>query len=156
MSFQINIDLDHDQKRFGAEWIDALESGDYEQAQKALKVHLESEDYGFCCLGVACEIYPGTKWDHSDGWQAYMEEFIPDPDTDGYVDEEHYTSASELPYGLRNKIGMDSNFQRVLIETNDSGASFKVIANLLRVAAGFPQTGEKALTMWQRNYGGRL
>lgn len=33
-------------------WVDALRSGEYQQARSALKT---SE--GYCCLGVACEVY---------------------------------------------------------------------------------------------------
>lgn len=43
-------------------WVDALQSGDYEQGNGKLRSH-----QGFCCLGVLCDIYaqePFTK-----GWQ---------------------------------------------------------------------------------------
>jgi hypothetical protein len=42
-------------------WADALRSGEYEQAQFALREPLgffddEPQRYGYCCLGVACEV----------------------------------------------------------------------------------------------------
>lgn len=33
-------------------WVDALKSGNYEQSDGSLK-----NDRGYCCLGVACEVY---------------------------------------------------------------------------------------------------
>ena len=33
-------------------WVDALRSGEFKQARKALRT-----SDGFCCLGVACEVY---------------------------------------------------------------------------------------------------
>ena len=39
------------------EWIAALRSGEYNQTTRTLK-----DNYGFCCLGVACEIN-NVNWD---------------------------------------------------------------------------------------------
>lgn len=35
-----------------SEWVKALRSGEYEQSQSVLR-----DDVGFCCLGVACDVY---------------------------------------------------------------------------------------------------
>ena len=37
-----------------AEWCAALRSGDFKQIYGCLKI----QDKGYCCLGVACELYP--------------------------------------------------------------------------------------------------
>lgn len=40
------------------QWIDALESGEYEQAKGVLcRVDESGEPIGYCCLGVLCELY---------------------------------------------------------------------------------------------------
>lgn len=41
-----------------AKWIAALRSGDYKQTQYHLR-----DDYGFCCLGVLCDIYASEHID---------------------------------------------------------------------------------------------
>lgn len=42
-------------------WVDALRSDKYEQTQKALcSLTPEGEPAGYCCLGVACELYRQT------------------------------------------------------------------------------------------------
>ena len=41
-----------EQKQHRADWCAALESGDYQQAHMGLR-----DDRGFCCLGVACDVF---------------------------------------------------------------------------------------------------
>lgn len=36
-------------------WVDALLSGKYKQGRSRLR----TEDHGFCCLGVACDVFKG-------------------------------------------------------------------------------------------------
>lgn len=38
-------------------WLEALESGAYQQTSNFLKT-----DRGFCCLGVACELFAPDQW----------------------------------------------------------------------------------------------
>lgn len=40
-----------------AEWVAALRSGKYQQAREELAVLFDDGTMGFCCLGVACEIF---------------------------------------------------------------------------------------------------
>ncbi len=49
--------------RIKAEWIKALRSGEYKQAKGDLRVRLDPEgkEYGFCCLGVLCDMYAKEK-----------------------------------------------------------------------------------------------
>lgn len=47
-------------------WVDALRSGEYRQARGALRRLVPGEEtdsdlYGYCCLGVACEIARKTE-----------------------------------------------------------------------------------------------
>jgi hypothetical protein len=53
--------LDITREQFIAEWVAALRSGKYPQAQGSLRT-----DAGFCCLGVACDIaskHGGPDWE---------------------------------------------------------------------------------------------
>jgi hypothetical protein len=40
-----------------AEWVAALRSGRYKQAHEELGVRFDDNTMGFCCLGVACEVF---------------------------------------------------------------------------------------------------
>ena len=44
-------------KELKERWVAALRSGDYVQSQGCLQ-----DEYGWCCLGVLCNIVDGTKW----------------------------------------------------------------------------------------------
>lgn len=50
--------------------VDALRSGKYNQGTRALR-----NEYGYCCLGVACELYRKTtrhgKWEKVEGTSRY-------------------------------------------------------------------------------------
>ncbi len=50
-------------------WVDALRSGEYQQARSALKT-----DEGYCCLGVACEVYQKEVGDLEvvEGYPAHL------------------------------------------------------------------------------------
>lgn len=39
------------------QWCKALRSGDYQQAQKDLRIRNEDGTYGYCCLGVLTDLY---------------------------------------------------------------------------------------------------
>lgn len=39
-------------------WLDALRSGKYTQTKQVLR-----DEDGFCCLGVACDIYDSSLWE---------------------------------------------------------------------------------------------
>ena len=43
-------------KRVKALWIEALESGEYEQTTGQLRYQYEDQKPAFCCLGVLCEV----------------------------------------------------------------------------------------------------
>jgi hypothetical protein len=48
-------------KEVKAKWTAALRSGEYKQTEAVLK-----DDFGFCCLGVLCDLYAkekGYKWE---------------------------------------------------------------------------------------------
>lgn len=58
--------LDKDAK---AVWVAALRSGEFKQGAGKLK-HGNQNGTRYCCLGVACEIFPGLKGNGSAGHPA--------------------------------------------------------------------------------------
>ena len=96
---------------FKAEWIQALRSGDYEQTHYGA---LRNEG-GFCCLGVACDLVDNSKWHMGSepGSKANL--------YDGGI--------SYPPAWVGEKISLDFEAQRFLAELNDTGWSFKEIAD---------------------------
>lgn len=100
-------------------WVAALRSGEYRQT----KAMLHSERGGYCCLGVACELYGA---EHGIGWEKSGRH-------EGLVFLGHDGS---LPFdvlewlGLKNEIGSfgDGN---ALTTLNDAGKRFKTIAKVI-------------------------
>lgn len=99
-------------------WIDALRSGRYTQAKRALHT-----DNGYCCLGVACELYQqevgdlSVTYDEDDGYYRY----------DG--------DRSLLPSKVANWLDLtdqSGSFGNTALTTkNDCGASFEEIADII-------------------------
>lgn len=101
-------------------WVEALRSGEFEQARCVLR-----EKDRFCCLGVACELYRREtgqgEWD----------------------DESHFLGdAHTLPYtvrdwlGLRSEVGgysavTPSGEKNLADDHNDKGETFAQIADLI-------------------------
>ena len=101
------------------EWIEALESGKYKQCTQKL---YDPETGGFCCLGVACVIN-GV------------------PIASGYYRRSRTSQnlgASSKTRAVRDKLKLKSNMGGTftsatsLAGLNDSGRSFKFIAERLR------------------------
>lgn len=105
-------------------WVAALRSGDYEQCRSVLHV----KDDGYCCLGVACDLYCKE-----------VEDISQDP-ANGHDDSVFYADQREfLPnvvmlwLGLNNSSGRwnDNNGAASLAAVNDEGAGFNEIANII-------------------------
>jgi len=94
-------------------WIEALESGEYEQGKKRLR----TEDDGYCCLGVACDISELGEWVDYEGDYEYKV---------GY-----YSRGASLLDALVDWLGLwddlgvtrEGNYRSLYI-MNDEGASF--------------------------------
>lgn len=56
--------LTKEQVEWNRKLITALRSGEYQQAQGALRRIEEDGSAGFCCLGVACDITELGSWHH--------------------------------------------------------------------------------------------
>lgn len=102
-----------DQNRL--KWIEALESGEYKQTTNYLKTK-----NGFCCLGVACDLYDHTIW-------------IVGSIDKGYLNYAGKTSSP--PNYVNEYFGLDATQGLIddLINMNDSeGKTFSEIAEYLR------------------------
>lgn len=104
-------------------WVKALRSGSFQQTTGSLR-RIEpwvEKDVGYCCLGVACELYqqevgglnisnPGTGCLTYDGMTSY------------------------LPHLVREWLGIGEKFMQKLAWKNDNGYSFQAIANFIEDA----------------------
>ena len=104
-----------------AKWVTALRSGKYKQT----KHHL-ADDNGFCCLGVACEVY--TRYHPLE--KAFALEFFSQSIV-LYAGE-----SMELPFivmkwlGLRTPVGSYGGNLSLTVD-NDRGKTFAEIANII-------------------------
>lgn len=111
-------------KKFKNEWLKALRSGDYKQAQGGLKIELENRIVGYCCLGVAGEIVgckiPIEKYGES------IHAWIGGRKTRGTATTPiiGYTKVPKLLHGNEG-VGQE------LAEMNDDGNDFKTIADYI-------------------------
>jgi hypothetical protein len=103
--------------------VEALESGNYQQARGYLRVlNSDGTAKGYCCLGVACDISGVGRW----FGRAYS------------VDD-HDTSFASLPPQVQEWLGVDDPFVRISSQhalcattLNDNGWDFHQIAAQLR------------------------
>lgn len=94
-------------------WIEALRSGEYTQTRGALKT-----DFGYCCLGVACNTIHPNGWEKAGG--RYQFSYL------------GITASVYLPKPLRDKLNLSLIEEGKLSHMNDEGgASFQQIADYL-------------------------
>ena len=106
------------------EWIKALRSNEYNQTRGALQ-----DDYGYCCLGVLCEIDHYTtkrRIPFQSGKTTY---------TYSTKNNDFESSCSQLPTGLMVRLGILGDGQAMLIDMNDHGRSFQYIADWIENTA---------------------
>lgn len=104
-----------------AKWLEALRSGRYQQARGALRRDTStkgSEEVGYCCLGVLCDIVGPEEWDHTGTGVAIWRH-----------------AAGSLPANLRVEIDLDYRVEKDLIDANDSGKDFGLIADIIEQRA---------------------
>jgi hypothetical protein len=121
-------------------WVDALRSGEYQQATGRLR----SND-GFCCLGVLCDLYAQEPFNK--GW-VFKGEYDENPLPQDYW---YFDGESELlPSSVRQWAGLYSSSPTIKVEDedengdedqfwinvaiaelNDNGSTFKQIADLI-------------------------
>jgi hypothetical protein len=111
----------------------ALESGDYEQRREYLR-----QDSGFCCLGVACDLSKLADWETSEnGYYSYQKEHGVMPEAVrkyyGFQTNAGSFNRDFLSDDLRAEIkAAISRVPDSLIDLNDAGLSFSVIAKVIR------------------------
>ncbi len=102
-------------REFGEKWVAALRSGNFNQTQATLK-----DDWGHCCLGVACEIQ---------GAAFYRKKFSFIPVTWG--------KRFGLPVELLNGELDWTSLPFVLSSMNDKGTPFSQIADWIEANVEF-------------------
>jgi len=125
-------------------WVQALESGEYDQTYSSLvgPAMCDSEggpadelNTGYCCLGVAAKVFGWLDRDEVYVWQSTntgVGRMTPPPEDEDMQWLESSTGAS-LPDPHQKFLGMTDDEQNKLIKMNDTERStFKEIAAALR------------------------
>ena len=102
-------------------WVDALRSGEYEQATGTLK-----DNNGFCCLGVLCDLY----------LKENNKEWVHHPNENRCSIEDSYEilplNVSNWAYlGDLDPYFYEENQKQFLTYLNDNGYDFNRIADLI-------------------------
>lgn len=119
-------------------WVNALRSGEYEQTTEHL---CEVDDIdgttGYCCLGVACDLFVDGYWvehNESNAWGGAgrwsigeLKEWEAKEHGVGHVVEFDNTSFPTLD--MLELMGLDPGYAEKLAKLNDRGWSFAKIAN---------------------------
>ena len=103
---------------FKAKWVNALRSGEYKQANAYLRRQRLSGDFGFCCLGVLCDV-SGAQW-NGDGEHGTLDSF----------DVKRVDEAFLSDWMLK-RVGLSDEEQKELAKRNDKGESFEMIADYI-------------------------
>ena len=105
-------------------WLDTLRGDQYKQGRTAL-VKMELNEIQHCCLGVACDLY--LKAGNS------LEYKPPTPKAPGYYEKERVLlpKAVQAWLGLISPNGSFRKKPSSIAEMNDTGFSFKEIANIV-------------------------
>ena len=113
--------MDHKLKQ---RWLDALRSGNYEQARGQLRVDTDvlvgSEKQiqeSYCCLGVLVEI--SGDFEGEDCWLQDACVPIYDPETLTWSDEQDHAEGDDLPEWLLDRYGLTRDETDDLIDMND-------------------------------------
>lgn len=116
----------HMDKKLKTKWLKALRSGKYTQGKGALR----TADNKFCCLGVLVDVMDKKAWPKTTETVSTLILGI-DAQVECYVAENNGTGISPE---TRDRIGLKGSIHSDLIEMNDSGKSFKLIADRIEEA----------------------
>lgn len=96
---------------FKAQWLTALRSGNYDQTRGALHNY-----HGYCCLGVACQVYKGEGvWKSLGDGDFYVEGA---PNECGFRCE-HFSATP--PAEWVEDWGLSDEASNALVQLNDDG-----------------------------------
>jgi hypothetical protein len=96
------------------DWVAALRGGNYKQCTGVLR----KEGEGFCCLGVLCDISKKGAWT---GINLRCNKYT-------YKDK---CDSCMPPNTLIDEVGLDIDFANTLVEMNDQGDDFEMIATTI-------------------------
>lgn len=114
-------------------WVEALLSGEFKQCTEALCEIEDDKPVGFCCLGVACEIFSARESPLSTEVRRHGLKFVRHYDNEDMI----------LPQAVRNWLGLatcgavyggQGSNSGQLAEDNDNGKSFPEIAAIIESA----------------------
>ena len=114
-------------------WVKALRSGKFKQGTGTLKQYNSKGQPQHCCLGVLCELY-------NENMKKNHKKTLPEKICDTYFITKFGTKADTLPTQVKKWAGMKSTegywttengLKDSLIDWNDSGKTFKNIANAI-------------------------
>lgn len=109
-------------KEYPEAWIKALRSGQYKQCTGQLRKEFIINEYGYCCLGVLCDIVDHTKWCAINSWDRQSTTSIP------------ITIVKLLDISLEGMLpftGRNCSARETLMGLNDRGFTFDQIADLI-------------------------
>lgn len=127
-------------------WLDALRSGEYEQAKGALRKQDDEGNDLFCCLGVLCDIVAKGDWVEAQEYDDQPVEFGFNVEYHDYHtgDPRTYFESGVLPKQILNIVGLEDANPLVktddpeeiaigvnLASLNDRGMSFAELADLI-------------------------
>lgn len=105
-------------KAFKAKWLKALRSGRYEQTISELRVGTRRDGFGYCCLGVACNIMDRH-------WK------ISKSDNTTYSHKHSEPGSDSLSHAFLKQINLTPEQESKLIVMNDGGSTFSEIADYI-------------------------
>ena len=128
------------------EWVEALESGEYEQDRDGGMLW---KNDGFCCLGVACHLVDSENWRQNDGDSQSTFVWSDDGHKQGNFDTLPPSRLMEETYGIPTFQGWDGNDVVLIMRrhtagegyhhgfvlgsgANDDGETFATIAQAIR------------------------
>lgn len=125
-------------------WIDALRSGEYEQAEGVLKGGQEEtgkKGTRYCCLGVLTQLYANENNLNFTGHNGFLKPPVPDqqgkflellcPEVVAWAELASSDPAVKVEVLADEEEGGDYIAAQALSELNDTGNSFNQIANLI-------------------------
>lgn len=108
-------------------WLEALRSGKYEQSKRNLRT-----DEGYCCLGVLCDLAAEQKVGK---WVNATQDRYQFVSPSGRSTDSHFLPPFVRKWaGIKHKHGYKTVINGnayTLAELNDSGSSFKEIADVI-------------------------
>lgn len=113
------------------EWIEALESGRYEQGRSVLRNKMKTGSTKYCCIGVLCELDDEFAW-ASDPYTLSWEDTVEGWQPSGSLFPS--TIHHSMPPQLQVELGLGPRASDALVKMNDTFRfSFPEVAAVLRL-----------------------